>query len=210
MKIRCITNRHLSVRDYAAQIMQIAQAGPEAVIVREKDLTEQAYEALAKEVMRICAAYQVPCILHTYIGAAARLGAQAVHLPLQKLLELTEQQKRQFSVIGASTHSVQEAKLAQEAGAGYLTAGHVFPTDCKKGVPARGLPFLREVCAAVDLPVYALGGIHPGNAAACIRAGAAGVSISYRPVLRIAGRTSLVTQCLKRFAVGSLLERIRL
>lgn len=177
MKIRCITNRHLSVRDYAAQITQIAQAGPEAVIVREKDLTEQAYEALAKEVMRICAAYQVPCILHTYIGAAARLGVQAVQLPLQKLLDMTDQQKRQFSVIGASIHSVQEAKLAQEAGAAYLTAGHVFPTECKKGVPARGLPFLQEVCAAVELPVYALGGIHPGNAAACIRAGAAGVCI---------------------------------
>ena len=49
----------------------------------------------------------------------------------------------------------------------------------------------------------------PDEAVAFV-AGAAETSISYRPVLRIAGRISLVTQCLKRFAVGSLLERIRL
>ena len=38
-------------------------------------------------------------------------------------------------------------------------AGHIYATDCKKGLPPRGLSFLREVCSNVTVPVYAIGGI---------------------------------------------------
>ncbi|MDE7312129.1 MAG: thiamine phosphate synthase [Eubacterium sp.] len=177
IKILCITNRHLCTQDYLAQVGQIARSCPQAVIVREKDLAEEEYEKLAGKVMKVCAQYQVPCILHTYVEAAVRLGAEAVHLPLPVLLSLAKEQKSCFLVRGASVHSPEEAVLAQAAGATYLTAGHVFATDCKRGVPPRGLSFLREVCAATKLPVYALGGIHAENAAACIQAGAQGVCI---------------------------------
>lgn len=177
MKVLCITNRHLAVQDYFAQIEQIAKAAPEAVIVREKDLPEAEYEQLAARVMQICRRYQVPCILHTYVQAALRLGADAVHLPLQGLLALSEEEKRRFALIGASTHSIEEAQTAQAAGASYITAGHIYATDCKKGLPPRGISFLKEVCAAVDIPVYALGGINASNAAECIRAGAHGVCV---------------------------------
>lgn len=177
IKIICITNRHLCAQSYMAQIEQIARSCPQAVIVREKDLAEEEYERLAKKVMQVCAQHQVPCILHTYADAAARLGAEAVHLPLPVLRSLSDEQKSCFSVLGASVHSPQEAVLAQEAGATYLAAGHVFATDCKRGVPPRGLSFLREVCASTTLPVYALGGICKENAAPCIQAGADGVCI---------------------------------
>lgn len=177
IKIRCITNRHLAAQDYLSQIDQIAQAKPEAVMIREKDLPEDAYERLAAQVIAVCAPYHVPCILHTYAGAAVRLGVKALHLPLPLLQSLSAEQKAYFSALGASVHSVEEALLAQKAGASYLTAGHVFATDCKRGLPPRGLAFLKEVCAASALPVYALGGIRAENAAACIQAGAAGVCI---------------------------------
>ena len=44
-----------------------------------------------------------------------------------------------------------------------MTAGHVYVTDCKKGLPPRGLEFLKEVCTKVTIPVYAIGGIHAGT-----------------------------------------------
>lgn len=176
IKICCMTNRHLAVQDYYDQIRQIASARPEAVIVREKDLPEQEYETLAAQVMDICEQYKVLCILHTYTDAAIRLGAAALHLPMPLLLTMPEDKKRQFSVLGASVHSKKEALQAQKAGATYLTASHIFATDCKRGVPPKGLPFLQEICKTVpDLPVYALGGIHAQNAASCIQAGAYGV-----------------------------------
>lgn len=177
MKIRCITNRHLAEGDYFTQIERIAQAGPEALIVREKDLPEAEYEQLAARVMRICSSYQVPCILHTFTQAAIRLKAEAIHLPLKELLAMPEEQKACFQVIGASVHSVEEALAAQNAGASYITASHIYATDCKKGLPPKGIPFLQEVCKATKLPVYALGGICAGNAQECIRAGAQGVCI---------------------------------
>ena len=63
-----------------------------------------------------------------------------------------------------------------------MTAGHIFATDCKAGLPPRGTDFLKEVCSAVQIPVYAIGGIRPeekqiekvlscGAAGACIMSG---------------------------------------
>lgn len=66
-------------------------------------------------------------------------------------------------MVGSSIHSPEEAIRAQKAGAAYVTAGHVYVTDCKKGLPPRGLEFLKEVCTKVTIPVYAIGGIHAGT-----------------------------------------------
>ena len=41
---------------------------------------------------------------------------------------------------------------AERLGATYVTAGHIFTTDCKKGLPPRGLDFLKNVCDAVTIP----------------------------------------------------------
>ena len=64
-----------------------------------------------------------------------------------------------FRQIGSSVHSVEDALKAESLGADYLTAGHIYTTDCKKGLPPRGLVFLEEVCRRVSIPVYAIGGI---------------------------------------------------
>ena len=48
---------------------------------------------------------------------------------------------------------------AEQLGAAYVTAGHIFTTDCKKGLPPRGLDFLKNICDAVTIPVYGIGGI---------------------------------------------------
>ena len=65
----------------------------------------------------------------------------------------------EFSVAGTSVHSVEEAVEAEKLGASYISAGHIFSTDCKKGMPPRGLDFLKDVCRSVSIPVYAIGGI---------------------------------------------------
>ncbi len=82
-----------------------------------------------------------------------------------------------FRIIGASCHSVQDALEAQALGCTYITAGHVFATDCKKGVPPRGLAFLHEVCESVSIPVYAIGGINEENYPQVLQAGAAGACV---------------------------------
>lgn len=145
-----------------------------AVILREKDLTEEEYTQLAEKVTEICRRNGVPCILHTFINAAVRLGCDSIHLPLPVLRKTRDGDKAKFRIIGCSCHSPEEAREAVSLGATYITAGHVFATDCKKGLPPRGPDFLREVCKAVEVPVYAIGGITAEKLPLILEAGAAG------------------------------------
>ncbi len=170
----CITNRGLCKGDFLRQIEKIAKAHPKAIVLREKDLTPSEYSELAEQVMEICERYETPCILHSFTDVARALGCHAIHLPLPILRTLTSEDKQFFSVIGASCHSVEDAKEAEVLGCTYITAGHVFDTDCKKGLPGRGLDFLEEVCSFVRIPVYAIGGIGKETYAAVKRAGASG------------------------------------
>lgn len=60
---------------------------------------------------------------------------------------------------GASCHSAEDALCAYKLGCDYVTAGHVYITDCKKGLAPRGIDFLKKMCDSVPIPVYGIGGI---------------------------------------------------
>lgn len=172
--ILCVTNRMLCEEPFYARIERLAEAKPAGMILREKDLSEQEYRRMAEKVLCICKKYGVACILHSFVHVAMELGCKAIHLPLPLLLRLDEADRARFPVLGASCHSPEEAVLAQEKGCTYITAGHVFETGCKQGIPGRGMGFLREVCGCVSIPVYAIGGITPERMGAVYEAGAAG------------------------------------
>lgn len=121
--------------------------------------------------------YGVPCILHSFVDAALQLQAEAIHLPMHILRGMTPEKRASFRILGASCHSAEEALEAESLGCTYITAGHVFETDCKKGLPGRGLEFLRNVCDAVQIPVYGIGGIQKENFAQVRGAGAAGACL---------------------------------
>ena len=175
--ILCITNRKLCREDFLTRIERIAACHPAGIILREKDMKPEDYKELAAAVMEICEHYGVKCILHSFPDVAISLHADAIHLPLHLLRELSQEQKTHFEVLGASCHSVEDALEAQALGCTYITAGHVFETDCKKGLPGRGLDFLRNVCAAVEIPVYGIGGIDSDNIALVRNAGANGACL---------------------------------
>ena len=175
--ILCVTNRRLCSGDFLTQLEKIAKARPAGIILREKDLSEEEYMDLAGKVMKICTRAGVPCILHSFPAAARKLHAEAIHLPLDLFLAMDEGEKASFRVIGVSCHSAEEAETAEKHGATYISAGHIFDTDCKRGVPGRGLAFLETTCKAVSVPVYAIGGISPENIDAVRAAGAAGACI---------------------------------
>lgn len=170
-----VTNRNLCGTDFLARIREICMGDAIAIILREKDLPEDDYARLARSVNGICGIYGKKLIAHNFPDAARNLGIKSIHLPLPVFLSATENRRLDFfDEIGTSVHSVEDAVAAEKAGASYITAGHIFDTDCKKGIPGRGLPFLRDVCAAVRIPVYAIGGIKPQNIGSVIECGAAG------------------------------------
>lgn len=170
----CITNRHICKGDFLDRIREVVLRKPRAVILREKDLTADEYADLALKVLEICSDAGVMCIYHTFIDTAIAHGVRQIHLPLPLLLAMTDEDKRHFDVIGVSCHSRTEAIEAQSQGATYIIAGHVFDTDCKKGLPGRGLSFLQEVVNAVGIPVYGIGGITESNLKQVLQTGAKG------------------------------------
>lgn len=175
-EIICVTNRNLCQRDFLDQMERVSRSGVSSVILREKDLSEAEYEMMAQKILHICQKARIPCALHHFAHVAIRLGADRLHLPLGDL-EKNPYLTKMSMIIGVSVHSVDQALRAQSLGANYITAGHIFETDCKKDIPGRGLDFLREVCSAVSIPVYAIGGISKDNFMKIQETGAAGACI---------------------------------
>ncbi len=172
-EIICVTSRALCRGDFLRRLEEIAQSYVKGVILREKDLTEEEYTALAKEAQKACGE---KLIIHTHEKIAIQLGIKKIHMPMAAL-ENMRIDRAYFEEVGASCHSVQEAEKAQRMGCTYITAGHIFATDCKKGLPPRGIGFLKEVCEAVHIPVYAIGGIDKENIQLVKEAGAKGACV---------------------------------
>ncbi len=167
-KIIAITDRRLCP-DLESRMRELAQAGI-PFILREKDLSPEEYKSLALKAKEITDSFMA----HSFIETAREIGHRKIHLTYRDFME---NDLSGFDIVGVSTHSVTEAIAAEKQGATYITSSHIFPTDCKKGVPPRGIEFLKEVCGAVSIPVFALGGITPENIALTKDAGAAGAAI---------------------------------
>lgn len=179
-EILVITNRKRFDReeDFLKQIEKIAEAKPFGIVLREKDLPVKKYLELARKVRDICRSVGASLIVHGHPEVARELGIPALHMPLGALEKMSSDERKEFEVLGASCHSVEDVLLAKALGCDYVTAGHVYATDCKPGLPPRGADFLAEVCGqAAPMPVFALGGLTPARAPEVRRAGAAGFAM---------------------------------
>lgn len=172
-KIVAVTSRKLCKGNFLEQVEKIAKTSADTIILREKDLQPEEYRKLAQQVIRICSQNQTELILHSDCYGASMLGHDKIHLPLAKLREW-QGKLDGFTKVGTSIHSVEEANEAQRLGADYVTAGHIFMTECKKGAAPRGISFLNEVIANVSVPVYAIGGIDPVSVKEIRKTSAAG------------------------------------
>lgn len=175
--ILSVTNRKLCREKFLDRIEKIAAAHPAGIILREKDLSEEEYRNLAEQVLEICRKQETQCILHCFCDTAIELGCDAVHLPLSVLMNMDPEKRKKFRIMGASCHSGEDAVMAEKMGCTYITVGHIFDTDCKKGLPGRGLEFLKQVCQRVSVPVYAIGGITGTDMKKIRRTGASGACV---------------------------------
>ena len=172
-KLICVTQRTRCADDFIQRLGLLSAAGVDYIILREKDLPPADYLALARQAAAVCSDR---LILHSFPDACQALDLPRLHVPLP-FLKANPTIRRTVQLLGVSIHAPDEAREAEALGADYVTAGHIFDTACKQGLPGRGLDFLRETCAAVSLPVYAIGGIQAENIAAVQQAGAAGACV---------------------------------
>lgn len=145
--------------------------------LREKDLPAIERRALLAALVKLGRSYGATICAHEDIEAVSAAGAGGVHLasggdPAAARTLLPQ------ALIGASAHSAAEAASLIAAGADYITVSPVFLTESKPGYgPALGLDGLTQAAAIAKGPVIALAGITPANAAACLKAGAAGIAV---------------------------------
>lgn len=173
-----ITNRYLVQGDFLKQLEKVTKLHPHALILREKDLTDDAYESLAKKVFDLCKREDITFFLHTKIEIARKIGCQNIHLSIPVLKGLSETEKKalteDFCEISISCHSMEDVEIAMVGGATQIILGTIFETECKKGVLGKGVEFVREICQKCPLPVYAIGGMNLQRLPLVIDAGAAG------------------------------------
>lgn len=141
------------------RLAKLTELRPQSVILRAKALDKAAYRTLALQAQQSCKVTGIPLILHSDWQLAHDLGISKLHLPLALLRQMPACKRTHFTWLSTSVHSVEEAIEAQALGATVLIAGHIYTTQCKAGLAPRGLGFLQNVCNAVSLPVYAIGGI---------------------------------------------------
>jgi len=81
------------------------------------------------------------------------------------------------AVIGFSAHEQEEVTGPRAARVDYFFFSPIFPTQSKPGHPGTGIEPLSRICAATEVPVFALGGITPARVGLCLHAGAHGVAV---------------------------------
>lgn len=157
MKLIYVTERRRIQGDAHDYLSRLLSGRPDALLIREKDLSDEALIRFAAPLVPIAERCGVPLILRGSAEEARQLGISRLQLSFAEAIAAPLPQD--FDSIGVSVHSLEEALEAQRRGATTVTYGHIFTSPCKPGLPPRGTAALDEIVRACTIPVYAIGGI---------------------------------------------------
>jgi thiamine-phosphate pyrophosphorylase len=175
-RLLVVTDRKLSSRSVRDTVEAAMQGGAGWFWLRDRDLCEAEREDLAKQLMGAVQGRAVLTI-GSDVQLAARVGAHGVHLPAHADVRAARVDLGPDVFIGVSAHSERDVHEATRAGADYATLSPMFPSASKPGYgPALDVDAIARA-GACGLPILALGGVTPANAASCLDAGAAGVAV---------------------------------
>lgn len=160
------------------QVEESLKGGATMIQLREKHLDHEHFLKEAKEIKELCRKYQVPFLINDDVDLAVQVDADGVHVG-QHDMEAGEVRKKigPNRILGVSAQTVEQALLAQQAGADYLGVGAVFPTGTKDDADAVSIQTLGEICRAVSIPVVAIGGIGQHNVMQLAGSGICGIAV---------------------------------
>ena len=140
------------------------KGGVTLVQLREKERTSREYLALAQKVHALAQRYNVPLIIDDRLDIAMAADTEGVHLGQSDLpIDAARRIWGDNKIIGATAKTVVQAAEAYSQGADYLGVGAIFPTTTKVKTVLTSTDTLRDICAAVPIPVNAIGGLNSGN-----------------------------------------------
>ena len=165
-------------RDAYGLALAALEAGAPVIQVRGKDLADRELYELANRVAEACAKHGAQCIVNDRVHVALAVGAGA-HVGDDDLpVDVARRVLGSDAVLGATARNPVTAQAHEVAGASYLGVGPCYGTSTKAGLPtAIGLPGLRAVVDAVDVPVIAIAGVTAERVPELLAAGAHGVAV---------------------------------
>ena len=160
------------------QVESALKGGATCVQLREKELDDEAFLNEAIEISALCKQYRVPFFINDNVEIAIKCHADGIHVGQEDMEAAQVRQRvRDDMIIGVSVHSVEEALEAVRNGADCLGVGAMFSTSTKTDVNVLPKETLRDICAAVDIPVVAIGGIGKSNISQLASTGVDGVAL---------------------------------
>jgi thiamine-phosphate pyrophosphorylase len=151
----------------------LLDAGARVMQLRLKSASGRDLLAAARAIATMCHKRGAMLIIDNRTDIAMLAGADGVHLGQEDLpLEAARRLAGSEMIIGISTHSVEQAVVAERGGADYIGFGPMYPGGLRNNVAGKGLELLREVRAAVRIPIVAIGGITEATVPAVLAAGA--------------------------------------
>ncbi len=180
LRLYAVTDRRaLPAGVTLAQAVEAAlDGGVTCLQLREKEASAGEILALARTLLPLCRARRVPLLINDRVDIALAAGADGVHLgqedlPLPEARALLGPDR----ILGATAHTVEEALRAQAEGADYLGVGAMFPTGTKTNTIPTSADTLKAICAAVSIPVVAIGGVTAQNLPTLAGTGIAGAAV---------------------------------
>ena len=177
--IHAVTNDEIMLRPgflrKAMGIMRVL-GGKGAIHIRSQLLDSPTLYSLTLALLELNEQTKCWCIINDRVDIALACGVQGVQLTHKSIAVPDVQAIAPALRIGTSVHSPEEARDAEQAGADWCVAGHVFETESHPGEPRREKTFVSDVVAAVSFPVIAIGGIRPEHVHSLVHRGAHGVA----------------------------------
>jgi|HubBroStandDraft_1064217.scaffolds.fasta_scaffold03557_6 thiamine-phosphate diphosphorylase len=156
----------------------LLEAGARIMQLRLKDAPGRDFLAAARAIAEMCRKRGAILIVNDRVDIAILAGAHGVHLGQEDLpLEAARRIAGPDRIIGISTHNLEDARAAENGGADYIGFGPMYAGGLRNNPAGMGLDRLREIRAAVKIPIVAIGGITAARIPETLAAGADAVAI---------------------------------
>ena len=150
--------------EFLFRVEQALMGGANILQLREKDRSTREYIELAEKVHTITKKYNVPLIIDDRADVALAIDAEGVHVGASDMpVSMARKLMGKDKIVGATAKTVPWAKEAWAQGADYLGVGAIYPTTTKVKTVLTSVDTLRDICASVSVPVFAIGGLNKGN-----------------------------------------------
>ncbi len=160
------------------QVEQAILGGATFIQLREKEMNQTDFLQEAIEIKALCRRCRVPFVIDDNVEVAVLADADGVHvgqsdMEAGNVREMIGRDK----ILGVSAQNAEQAVLAEKRGADYIGAGAVFHTGSKTDADHVSMETLKEICAAVSIPVIAIGGISRENVMQLSGSGICGIAV---------------------------------